>query len=213
MQRMQRNQEGGSGRVLHFGGELVVNFLAGRLDEALPELETALELDPLSAITHELHGLVYLFKRDYEEAIRRYREILEFDPSAYRAYSAMGRALSLQGKYVEALGMLEEARAREEGVPSILAAMGHVFGLSGDRASARGVLARLEARSRERHIPSTCFAIVHLGQGEKDRALDWLERGCEQHELSLASIGVHPVYDDLRGEPRFQALLKRLRLA
>ena len=193
---------------------LGANCLAmlGRLDEALPELETALELDPLSAITHELRGFIYLLKREYEEAIRRYREILEFDPSAYRAYAAIGRALSLQGKYAEALAMLEQARAIEDGVPSILAAMGQIFGLSGDRASARGVLARLEARARERHIPSTCFAIVHLGQGEKDRALDWLEHGCEQRELSLASIGVHPVYDELRGEPRFQALLKRLRL-
>jgi len=187
--------------------------MLGRLDEALPEIETALELDPLSAITHELHGLIYVFKRDYQEAIRRYQEILEFDPSAYRAYAAMGRALSLQGQYAEALAMLEQARAIEEDVPNILAAMGQIFGLSGDCASARGVLARLEARARERYISSTCFALVHLGLGEKERALDWLEHACDQHELSPASIGVHPVYDDLRGEPRFQALLKQLRLA
>jgi serine/threonine-protein kinase len=187
--------------------------LLGRLDEALLEVEAALELDPLSAITHEMRGFIYLLKRDYEEAIRCYREILEFDPLSFRAHAAIGRALSLQGNCTEALAMLEKARSIEEGVPSILAAMGQIFGLSGDHASARGVLARLEALARERHIPSTCFAVVHLGLGEKDRALDWLEQGCKQCELSLASIGVHPVYDGLRTEPRFQALLKRLRLA
>ncbi len=195
---------------LWLGGDCLA--LLGRLDEALEELETALELDPLSAITHEIRGFIHMLMRDYEEAIRCYKEILEFDPSSFRAYAAIGRALGLQGNYPEALAMLEKARSMEEGVPSILAAMGQIFGLSGDRASAQGVLARLEALARERHIPSTCLAVVHLGQGDKAGALDCLEQGCDQRELSLASIGVHPVYDDLRGEPRFQALLKRLRL-
>jgi TolB-like protein/Tfp pilus assembly protein PilF len=195
---------------LWLGGDCLA--LLGRLDEALEELETALELDPLSAITHEIRGFIHMLMRDYEEAIRCYREILEFDPSSFRAYAAIGRALGFQGNYTEALSMLEKARSMEDGVPSILAAMGQIFGLSGDRASAQGVLARLEALARERYISSTCLAVVHLGQGDKDRALDCLEHGCEQRELSLASIGVHPVYDQLRGEPRFQALIKRLRL-
>jgi serine/threonine-protein kinase len=195
---------------LWLGGDCLA--LLGRLDEGLEEIDLALELDPLSAITHEIRGFIYLLKRDYGQAIRYYREILEFDPSSYRVYAAIGRALGLQGEYTEALAMLEKARALEERVPSILAAMGQIFGLAGDSASARGVLARLEALARERHVASTCFAVIHLGQGEKDRALDWLEHGCEQCELSTCSIGVHPVYDDLRGEPRFQALLKQLRL-
>lgn len=186
--------------------------LCGRFDEALEEMETALELDPLSSIMHECRGFIYMLRHEYEEAIRCYREILEFDPSSYRPYAAMGRALGLQGKYSEALAMLEKARAMEEEIPAILAAMGQIFALSGDRDGARGVLARLRARARERHIPATCFAVVHLGLDETQLALDWLERGCAGQEMSLASLGVHPVYDPLRGEPRFRALLKRVRL-
>jgi len=184
--------------------------LCGRLDEALEEIETALELDPLSGIMHECRGFIYLMKYEYEEAIRCYREIMEFDPSSYRPYAAMGRALGLQGKHAEALVMLEKARAMEEGIPTILAATGQIFGLSGDRDSARGVLERLHARARERNIPTTCFAVVHLGLGETEQALDWLERGCAEHEMSLSALGVHPIYDPLRAEPRFQALLKRV---
>ena len=75
------------------------------------------------------------------------------------------------------------------------------------------MLAKLEACARERHIPSTCFAVVHLGLGEQERALDWLERGFEQQEMTLASLGVNPIYDALRGDTRFQTLLKRLRVA
>ncbi|MBV9746442.1 MAG: tetratricopeptide repeat protein [Acidobacteriia bacterium] len=196
----------------HFwlGGDCLA--MIGRLDEASAEIETALDLDPLSSIMHECRGLIYLLRREYLEAIRCCREILEFDPSSYRPYAAMGRALSLEGRYKEALEMFEKARAMEEQIPTILAAIGQILAFTGDRDGARGVLAKLEARARERFIPSTCFAVVHLGLGETEQALDWLERGCDEHEMSMCSLGVHPIYDPLRGEPRFQGLLKRLRL-
>jgi serine/threonine-protein kinase len=61
-------------------------------------------------------------------------------------------------------------------------------------------------------VPSTTFALVHAGLGETDRALDYLERGCDRHELPLASLKVHPAYDALRAAPRFAAILRRLRL-
>jgi TolB-like protein/tetratricopeptide (TPR) repeat protein len=190
------------------------NFLAvlGRLEEAAEQMEIAVNLDPLSSIIHECRGFVYLLKRDYDEAIRLYREILEFDPASHRPYAAIGRALSLQGKYTEALEMLEKARVIAQDLPWIQAAMGQILGLSGDREGARRILAALEARARERYIASTCFAVVHLGLGEIDQAFDWLECGCERHEMSVTHIGTHPAYDALRGLPRFEALLKRMRL-
>jgi TolB-like protein/tetratricopeptide (TPR) repeat protein len=193
-----------------FGSEFLA--VLGRLEEAAEQMEIAVNLDPLSSIIHECHGFVYLLKRDYDEAIRLYREILEFDPTSHRPYAAMGRALSLQGKYAEALEMLEKARAIEQDLPWVQAAIGQILGLSGDRQGASRVLAALEARARERYIASTCFAVVHLGLGEIDQALDWLERGCDRREMSVTHIGVHPAYDGLRGQPRFEALLKRMRL-
>jgi serine/threonine-protein kinase len=176
-------------------------------------MDIAIQLDPLSSVLHADRGYLLLLERRYEKALEVYQEVLEFDPSYYRAYTGMGRVYSLMGRYVEALAMLEKGRSLGGEVPNILAAMGHVFGLSGDYQSARGVLARLEARAREVYIPSTSFAIVHLGLGERERALEWLEKGCSQHELTLASLKVHPIYDDLRQTPRFQAMLERLGLA
>jgi hypothetical protein len=67
--------------------------------------------------------------------------------------------------------------------------------------------------SAERYVPSTTFAFIHAGLGENGRALDWLERAAEGHELPLAGVKVHPAYDSLRAEPRFSALLQKLRLA
>jgi serine/threonine-protein kinase len=73
------------------------------------------------------------------------------------------------------------------------------------------MLAELSALGTNRYVPSTCFALVHLGLGEREQALQWLEKGCEQHELPLSAIKVHPIWDPLRPEPRFRKLLNRMR--
>lgn len=192
---------------------LATDFLAvvGRLDEGELELEIALQLDPLSSIIHEGRASFSIWRRQYDEAVRRYCEIREFDPTFYKAYTGLGRVYALQGKYTDALAMLEKGRALAGDVPNILGAMGEIFALSGDTASARGILARLTARALDSYVPSTCFARVHSGLGEAERALDWLEKGCEQRELPMAMLKVHPVYDPLRDEPRFQAVIERMR--
>ena len=192
---------------------LATDFLAvvGRLDEGELELEIALQLDPLSSIIHEGRASFSIWRRQYDEAVRRYCEIREFDPTFYKAYTGLGRVYALQGKYTDALVMLEKGRALAGDVPNILGAMGEIFALSGDTASARRILAELTARALDSYVPSTCFARVHSGLGEVERALDWLEKGCEQRELPMAMLKVHPVYDPLRDEPRFRAVVERMR--
>jgi serine/threonine-protein kinase len=91
--------------------------------------------------------------------------------------------------------------------------MGQAFALSGRPDRARALLAELDAMSRERFVPSTCFALIHGGLGEVDRALDWLEHGADRREMPVSALLVHPAYDTLRDHPRFAALLRRLGLA
>jgi serine/threonine-protein kinase len=106
--------------------------------------------------------------------------------------------------------LLDQGRAMAGDIPNILAAMGQVYGLGGEKERAREMLERLAGMARTGYVPSTSFAIVHLGLGELDRALDWLEKGLAVHDPPLCSLNVHPVYDPLRGEPRFQRLLAAL---
>jgi TolB-like protein/tetratricopeptide (TPR) repeat protein len=187
--------------------------ILGRFDEAKAELEIAAELDPLSNIIQE--GVAYLMalERRYAEAIEAYRRITRIDPTGYKPYTSMGRCLALAGQYPEALAMLQKGRGLIGDLPSLLAAMGQVYALSGDEARARGLLAELVELSKAKYVPSTCFAIVHMGLGEIDRALHCLEHGCMHRDLPLAALKTHPLYDPLRGEERFQALLRRMRLA
>src|SRR5215472_13933706 len=123
----------------------------------------------------------------------------------------MGRAHAQKGNFSEALALLEKGRALGGDVPNILAAMGQIFAVSGDTESARSVLAQLTARALDGHVSSTCFALVHMGLGETERALDWLEKGCAQHELPMAMVKVHPVYDPLRGQERYHAIVRDMR--
>jgi serine/threonine-protein kinase len=179
----------------------------GRFDEGLEQIEVAQQLDPLFCMLYEARATVSLFKRSYHEAIRGYHEVLQYDPTFYRVFTSIGRAHIQMGNYSEALAMLEKGRLLGGNVPTILAAMGQALALSGNTAGARDSLAQLRARSTEEYIPCTCFAIIHLGLGENEKALDWLEQACDGHEMSTAVLKVHPVYDDLRSEARFQAFL------
>jgi len=187
--------------------------LLGRFDEAVAEIHIAIELDPLSSIILEGRAYILMLRGEYEAAIAGYQEIAAADPTFYKAYTSMGRAYVQMGRYREALAMLEKGRSLAGDVPSILGAMGQVCGLAGDGRRARELLAELERLSETRYVPSTCLAVVWLGMGDKTKALEWLEKGCGLRESPLTTLKVHPAYDPLRGEPRFDKLLRRLRLA
>ncbi len=187
--------------------------ILGQFEEAIAELNMAVQLDPLSSIIRETRGYTRMLKREYQAAIEEYREILTMEPSFYKAFTSMGRAYAQMGRYEEAIEMLQKGRSLAGDVPSILGALGQAYGLVGDERRARELLAELERLAQTRYVPSTCFAFVHLGLGEKVKALEWMERGCDQKQSVLTTIKVHPVYDPLRGEPRFDALLRRVGFA
>jgi serine/threonine-protein kinase len=187
--------------------------LLGRFDEALEEIELAEQLDPLSPIIREGEGFIFMVSKRFEEALEEYRQILEFDPFFYKAYTSMGRAYTQMGRYDEAIGMLLKGKLLSGDVPNILGALGQTYALAGRRSEALRVLDELDRLSQSRYVPATSFAMIHVGLGEKERALEWLEAGLQRHETALSSLRVHPAYDPLRGEPRFKALLETLGLA
>jgi serine/threonine-protein kinase len=162
-----------------------------------------------------------MVSRRYEEAIEQYRLLLEFEPSFYKAWTSRGRVYAQMGDYARAIEMYEKGLQLGGTIANILAALGQAHALNGETDRARELLQQLHemscsasrAGSGTSAVPATCFAIVHLGLGENDSALEWLEAGMEQRQMSLSALKVHPVYDPLRQEPRFQALLVRLGLS
>ena len=201
----------GYSRARHWFG---VDFLSllGRCQDALSQVRVAHDLDPLSMIIREGLGYVYMLCGDHPRALAVYRELADMDPGFYKAHGSMGRVLALMGKYDLAIEALERARELGGDVPSILSALGEVLARAGRRAEALGLLKELEVLSQKRWVPASCFAILHLGLGDHSTALTCLEAATDAREMPVTALKVHPLYDPLRSEPRFERLLERIGL-
>lgn len=191
-----------------FGVDYLANL--ARWEEAHEELEIARRLDPLSAIILQCKGYLFLLRRQHEKALRCYQELLELDPYFAKGFSAIGRVRTQVGDYAGAIEMYNKARSLAGDAPDVLAALGQTHALAGKHDFARQMLAKLEELANRRFVPWTCFALIHIGLGENEAALKCLELGAARRDLALSGIKVHPVYDPIRSEPRFRALLRQV---
>jgi tetratricopeptide (TPR) repeat protein len=185
----------------------------GRHEEALSELRLALELDPLSLITLTAMGSACFYARRYEEAIAHYRHALNIEPDFLAVRADLARALEYSGRTAEAVQEYEHA-LRLGGTPMAnhSAGLANVLAVSGRVGEAREMLAALSRRRAESYVSPWALASIHARLGETEEALDWLERAYEEHDSTLVWLKVHPRFDALRREPRFEALIARLRL-
>ncbi len=184
----------------------------GFVQEAIFEADKSIALDPLSSIKLEGRAYLSMVAGDFEDARQRYEDLLEHDRWFYMAWSSLGRLYTRTGDYKKALEMYRKARSIAGDFPKILGAYGQTLGLAGETADARAVLDSLNVMSQTRYVGKATFALIHLGLGEEDIALDRLDQMVEAHELSCAGLKIHPAWDALRTHPRFQVLLKQIGL-
>jgi TolB-like protein/Tfp pilus assembly protein PilF len=184
--------------------------LIGRFKQAEEELRVAADLDPLSAIIREGIGMVAMMQGHHEQALRCYRQCLDIDPGFHKAYASMGRACIEQGRLEEAVLFLEKARQGIGDLPNVLAALGQAHALLGNRERSLQLLNEIGALAEQMHVPYSCFAVVQLGLGDKDAAIEALQGGVERRDVPMTSLPMHPVYNPLRGDERFEALVRRV---
>ena len=182
----------------------------GRFDQAIAEVKRAVELDPLSLIYNTDLGVTLILARRYDEAIERLQRALELDPNFYYAHYNLGMALELKGDLNGAISEYKKARELSND-PSPTAMLGHAYAAAGRKVEALQMLDELGEAAKHRYIPNPAFALVELGLGDKDKALDWLEKAYDAHEARfIAYVKVDPFLDPLRGEPRFEALVQKV---
>jgi len=193
----------------HWYGESVLTPL-GQFEDGVAELKRALQLDPLSVIINADVGTVLTSARRYDEAIEQLRKTLEMDPSFYYAHYHLGEALEMKGLNEDAVAEYEKATAlNDDPVPQAL--LGHLYAKMGRKDEARRILQRLRDSPKERYVSPYLFAMIHLGLGEKDRAIDFLEKTYEDRDgYNIAFIKVDPFLDPLHGDPRFEALVQKV---
>jgi DNA-binding winged helix-turn-helix (wHTH) protein/TolB-like protein/Tfp pilus assembly protein PilF len=182
----------------------------GRFDEGIAEMKRAQELDPLSLVINTALGNGYFYARRYDQAIEQLRKTIAMDQSFYYAHYSLGLAYEMKGSLPEAMAEYQKARELNDN-PYVLALLGHALAASGKRDEALRALDQLKEIARQRYVPAHDFAIVYLGLGDNDHAIQWLERGYQDHP-AMTRLKIDPLLDNLRSDPRFADLVRRVGL-
>lgn len=179
---------------------------SGRFDEALGPLQRALELDPLSTSVRNALGQIYYLNREFDQAIPEYEMALELDRSDPSLHYYLAGPYEQQGQYETAIAMYKSAIELSAGAPLYLSALGHAYGVAGMHKEALQILQELQQAA----YPSPYhLAIVHLGLGHHEQAIDWLEKAFAARNSHMVYINQGPRFDPLRDNRRFISLLER----
>jgi adenylate cyclase len=181
----------------------------GRFDQAIAAEKKAIKLDPLNTFLNTDLGFFFYWSRRYDDATTQIRTTLEVDPNNALAHQLLGWCLVWKGNVTEAKAEFQKATTLDD-LPWYVGSLGYACAVSGDRRKAEQILRELEDLTRQRYVSPAIRASVYLGLGENDKALDWLEKGYQDRDPSLWWITGDQLYDSVRNEPRFKALLQKL---
>ena len=179
-------------------------------DRAVEEAKRALELDPLSMIINADLSIIYLYARHYDEAEAQARKALEIDSRSFLAHYYLGAALQLKGRLKEAIPEFQKA-VELNNDPYSIAMLAQAYARNGQTDDARKLLIRLKEMAKASDVPEYAFALVQTSLGEKEHAIEALERSYNGGNRSyLFILPVDPLLDDLRGDPRFETLVQKI---
>ncbi|HXM33001.1 MAG TPA: tetratricopeptide repeat protein [Chthoniobacterales bacterium] len=185
-------------------------LITGDFDRAIAEGKRAVQLDPLSLVIIADLGGDYMMARRYDEAIAEFKKVLAMDSRFYNARWQMAEALQLNGQLQEAIKEYEKTINEQEN-PRMLALLSTAYAGVGKRDEALKLLAQLDEAATRRYVGAYNYALAHMGLGEKEKAIDDLERAYrERSDPHIVNLKFDPMLDPLRGDPRFEALVQKV---
>ena len=182
-----------------------------RPEEGVRELEKAEELDPLSPLIKMNHGLLLYYARRYDDALSKLRESKELEEEDELTHLMLGLTYDAKSMHEVAIKEIKNGLSLGE-FPDLLGALGYSCGLAGRRGEALEALGRLNALGDRAMNPLTNAAIIHVGLGEFDKAIDLMEKAVAAREEWLALTCQSPYYDPIRSDPRFGSIVRRIGL-
>ncbi|MFZ1700613.1 MAG: hypothetical protein WAU71_07325 [Pyrinomonadaceae bacterium] len=181
----------------------------GRTGEAVSELKRALELEPLSIVAGALLADTYLEDGHGDKALDQIRATESLEPGHnMSAYWLMVIYVS-KGMNKEALEIAESRLLRTPNDQDSLGIAGSVYAKNGEREKAEKILDQFRELSKNQYVLDSYVAQIYGALGEKDKAFAELEKAFERRDFFIASMRTHPMFSDLRDDPRFDQIAKR----
>ncbi len=191
-------------------------FLAGlgRFEEGIQAARKAKELDPVSLIVNTHVGQHYYWSRDLDRAGTQFSRTLDLNPVFPPARMSLAWVNLLSGRVDMAIADFERATEVGRRLSSGVAALASAYAAAGREADAAAALDELLERKRSPtgFVSSRDIALAHTWMGNGGEALHWLERACDERAPWMTFLAVDPIWDGIRNEPRFQAILTKMGL-
>jgi serine/threonine-protein kinase len=187
--------------------------ILGRTDEAQAEAQRAKNSDPLSSTIIAFAGVIYYFSRKYDHAIEECKKALELEPTNFLGLWISGLAHTLTGRHKTAIELGQNLARITDRSSAFLGFLGFSQGRAGNKAEAKKLLAELHERSKKEYVSPIALTFIYAGLKDKDRALEWFDKACEVNSPATVVLNAHPVFDYLRSDKRFAALLQKVGLA
>jgi serine/threonine-protein kinase len=184
----------------------------GRFSEALAEMRRAQELDPLALGISTGIGLTYYLSRQTDKAIEQHRKTLEIEPGFVLARFNLAAALTQKKLMTEAIAELEKGLHASRQDAGAMAELSFTLAVAGRHDRARALLADVYELRKKRYVSPYYVAMAHAGLREADEAIRHLNQAYDDRNAPIVFLKVEPRWDSLRSDPRFQELLRKLRL-
>ncbi|MFZ0580004.1 MAG: protein kinase [Candidatus Acidiferrales bacterium] len=194
----------------HWYAEFVMTM--GQPVEAIAKMKGSQELDPLSLIINVAIAWAFYMARRYDDALEQLLRTVELDPNYPVTYWILGLLYRITGRYDLAIEAGEKGVSLSGGSPLMRAALAHTYGKGGRGNDARRLLDELTELAKCKYVAPHFFVGIHIGLGDYDRAIEYLEKSYEEHSHWLIYLHIDPSMDELRGDSRFEDLLQRVGL-
>ena len=155
-------------------------------------------------------GMISYYRRRYDESIEKARKMLAMEPAYRSAHLMLGEALEAKHDWPAAEREFDTVALASSGDMEGLSRLAHVYALTGRIGQTKELLAKLLNPAPDQYVDPYQLAFIFTALGEKEKALQWLEKSVRQHTALI--MKVDPYLDPLRGEPRFQQLLAEAHL-
>ena len=183
----------------------------GREEEGLLSHKKVFEADPASPLAAHNYALALYFSHRYDDAINQYRKVLALNPAHAPSRAGLGVSCIQKGSYTRGIAELKLAERHTRGPGRVKATLAYAYAMSGNRDKAIEILNQFLNQFDPASFPALMIAEIYIGLGERDRAFEWIHRAVGQKDLSVF-LKSDPLYDPLRKDPRFTALLRRTNL-